>query len=215
MASVVGLVVDKSDETLGAGREISPRQVALLCPAPGKMQRCYQIIFLAGLLVCGGTASPTVIHAAPAAGRPETYINKVYSFKSEVPATIAFSRTHPPSPDHGIGIDLDAKTHLWVTADYTESTLPEVESDRQTAGCRVARRGSTRLGGKPARQMWFSCPASSGEKAYRERLVLAVVRWPGRAPICFQIGVRASGANVSRKADVLFDRLVAGFRILK
>lgn len=64
-------------------------------------------------------------------------------------------------------------------------------------------------------QLWFSCPASSGERAYRERLILTVVHWPGRAPICFQIGVRASQANVSHKADVLFDRLVAGFRILK
>lgn len=209
------MVVDKSDKALGAGLEISPRQVALLCPALGKMQHCYQIVTLAGLLVCSGAVRPTAVRAAGQADRSVTYVNKVYSFKSKVPAAITFSRTHPPSPDHGIGIDLDAETHLWVTADYTESTSPEIESNRQAAGCRVARRGSTRLGGKPARQMWFSCPASSGEKAYRERLVLAVVRRPGRAPICFQIGVRASGANVSRKADVLFDRLAAGFRILK
>lgn len=76
------------------------------------MQRRYQIIYLAGLLVCSGTASPEAIPAARSSGRSVTYVDKIYNFQTEVPAAIAFSRSRPPSPDHGIGIDLDAKTQL-------------------------------------------------------------------------------------------------------
>jgi hypothetical protein len=137
------------------------------------------------------------------------YSNHVYDFQVAVPPGVTYTRTLPPNPDHGIGVESSDHNKLWVDASYTESSSTDEEASKQSADCNVEQQQMTSLGGMPALLIHFSCAASSAEKAYEEKLVLLVHRAEHRAPVCYEIGIRATERKISSRADELFEKLVA------
>jgi hypothetical protein len=142
------------------------------------------------------------------------YINHVYNFRVTVPPGVTYTRTLPPNPDHGIGIEMHDQTKLWVDASYTESSSIEEEISKESADCKVEQQQSISLGSMPAVQVNFSCTASSNEKAYEEKLVLLVHRSEHRSPVCYEIGMRATDGMISARADNLFNKLIVTFSFL-
>jgi len=141
------------------------------------------------------------------------YANHVYGFQVTLPPGVTYTRTLPPNPDHGIGIALPDRTKVWVDASYTDSSSTEEEAGKQAADCRVEQKKETSLGSLSALLIRFSRHASADERAYEGQFVLSVYRSDHRAPVCYQIGIRATNGRISAQADDLFWKLVAGFSL--
>jgi hypothetical protein len=140
-----------------------------------------------------------------------TYVNRSYDFQVVLPPGLTYTHTVPPSPDHGIGIDLNDQTKIWLDASYTDSSTTDEEAGTVSADCKVKQRRRALLGSMPALVIRFSCAANGTEKPYEEQLILSIHRSAHRAPICYEIGIRATNARISAQAEDLFTKLVAGF----
>ncbi len=173
------------------------------------MQRFF-LIAVSGVFL--GVCSQSVLDANAQATLESSahplYENRAYGFRVRLPRGVTYTRTVPPSPDHGIGITLQEQGRLWVDASYTDSLSTDDEATILSAGCRVQKRQPSMLGNQPALVLRFSCPANG--RAYEELLVLTVHKQGDRSLADYQIGLRtdASGMLKNRR---LFDEIVAGF----
>ena len=123
-----------------------------------------------------------------------------------------YDRTLPPNPDHGFGVMLQSRVQLWVDASYTEFSSSQEEADRQTSGCHIEDKRQVQLGQQPAISLRFTCPASLGESAYTEFLILTVYRVGDRSPAVYEVGLRLKGTKVVLREKKVFDMIAGGFR---
>ena len=141
------------------------------------------------------------------------YNNRVYTFRVKIPPGVTYSRTEPPAPDHGFSVKRTGTKKLWVDASYSDTASTADALRTETEGCLMDEQQPARLGAALATFVHFHCPANGYHEAYEERLVLTVRSGPGRAPICYQIGLRtASQASDSLDVD-LFKKLIVGFQM--
>jgi hypothetical protein len=143
------------------------------------------------------------------------YDNRPYGYMVTLPRDLTYTRTSPPNPDHGVGIDLRSRDKLWVDASYTDSSTNEEEAAVITTGCRIDDKRTSTLGGRIALSLRFTCPASADQKAYTELVTLVIHRQGDRSPADYQVGLRVYGSDVPTEERTLFDRVVVAFRFTK
>lgn len=161
----------------------------------------------------------TCSYAAPAQNSLDSsshplYTNRAYGFKVVLPPGLSYTRTVPPNPDHGLGIQID-HTKFWVDASYTDSSSTEEEAKRRSQGCRIEEKRSALLGNRPGIAMRLSCGANAYTGAYEESLVLVVYKGKDRSPVDYQIGVRTDGPRITSQDERTLGKLEAGFSFLK
>jgi hypothetical protein len=142
---------------------------------------------------------------------PVVYSNENYGYNVTIPSSKTIRRSVPPNPDHGFEIVSSTSTSLWVGASYTESITTLNEVEKQTDGCHTNQRQQTTVGGTPAIQLYFSCPAASNQPAYSEFLVLTVQKLGDRSPATYEIAARALSNRIPHRDFELVKRLVNGF----
>ena len=143
------------------------------------------------------------------------YDNRPYGYTVTVRRNRTYTRTSPPNPDHGFGIDLRSGNKLWVDASYTDSSSNKEEAAVITTGCRIDDKHTARLGGRIALSLRFVCPASADQQAYTEVITLVVHRQGDRSRANYQVGLRVYGEDVPTMEQALFDKVVDGFRFVK
>lgn len=143
------------------------------------------------------------------------YDNGPYGYIVKLPRDLTYTRASPPSPNHGVSIDLRSGAKLWVDASYTDASSNEDESAIVTTGCRVHEKHTASLGGQAALSLRFTCPASEDRRAYTELIILAVHRQGDRSSADYQIGLRVYGSEIPADEKVLFTKVVDGFRFEK
>lgn len=175
------------------------------------MRRLLLVILIASSL--GILSLPSMIAMAQSAVKSSEqplYQNQPYGFRVKLPPGLTYTRTLPPNPDHGFGIELVGRGKLWVDASYTDSSSTSEEAKIQSAGCHTEETRATKLGNRPAMALRFSCPPSADGAGYIELLVLTVHREGDRSPVDYQIGMRADARSLSQNKE-LFEKIITGF----
>ena len=139
------------------------------------------------------------------------YTNRPYGYVVTVPRDLTYTRTSPPNPDHGFGVDLQGGNKLWVDASYTDSSSKEDEAVIITTGCRVGEKRTAVLGGRAALSIRFTCPAGKDGSAYTELVTFAVHSQGDRSSADYQVGLRVYGSDISFEEKMLFGKIVDAF----
>ena len=148
---------------------------------------------------------------------PTRYGNPEYEYAVQLPPGIEIETSTPPSPDHGFRVRLQPPAGVWVWAHYeTENAhtlAEEVESVRESwSGCRMAEWKAATLGGVPAAELTFHCPAAPGGKQPETmRMLLAVRTPPDRGPVVYTVRLQHPQGTPAPEADRVYRALIDGF----
>jgi len=143
------------------------------------------------------------------------YDNGPYGYQVTLPRGLTYIRASPPSPNHGVSIDLRSGAKLWVDASYTDSSTNEEEADVVTTGCRIDYKRPATLAGQSALSLRFTCPASGNSRGYTEVITFTVHSQGDRSLADYQVGLRVYGSDISREDKVLFGKVVGAFHFEK
>jgi hypothetical protein len=149
-----------------------------------------------------------------------TYQNPVYGYRIRIPDTLTAIGASPPSPNHGVRIDLPGgKDSIWVDAHHVDedslsravdSTISQLTDT--CGGTDSVRRTRATLGKQPAIRLDYKCSKNPPSfniryESYRYK--------EGFAPILYEVGLTASQERSlqGRNSDY-FEVVLNGFEFL-
>ncbi|HET7464641.1 MAG TPA: hypothetical protein VFJ82_25590 [Longimicrobium sp.] len=151
---------------------------------------------------------------------PRRYTNPEYLFSVPLPQGVQVVTGRPPTPNHGVGLQVATDAKAWAWAEYETldaETLPaEVESMRGIwagNGCAVTGQRNGRLGGRAAVEVTFRCGPRGGRgQPDVMKLLLTMHTPPERGLVVYQVGVQyKQGSPAAARAERLYRELSAGF----
>lgn len=172
-------------------------------------------LVLAGCLIVLWAASGVWAQISIKSTDHPVYDNGPYGYTVTLPRYLTYTRASPPSPNHGISIDLRSGAKLWVDASYTDSSTNEEEAAVITTGCRIDHKRPATLAGKSALSLRFTCPASGNTRAYTEVITFTVHSQGDRSLADYQVGLRVYGSDISKEEKGIFGKVVDAFRFEK